>query len=606
MSGSESASDYSCVQKTDFYVDGKDYFSEALKVYRCYYELFYHVSWIDNRHEDITYLSAGKWEIKATIGVNFVRVLEIAEPFFGEKTLPTYLPIVEQDKLARGSSFEACFANGTQAKTAPSEMCYNIELQIILGSIADAIDKGFYKPTTDDEYKKPSPALCQSMLDEISSFTPPTEAPKEFIERFVDKLSDQDKINGNGEAVEDTDEGIAQEFKEYAENCPTFLALFVHFVYRTVTLLVTTPIQSTAKDMVILLTFHEYVEQTNFPNIESSILSNFKRVCCRMFDGSYLHGEFLRYPLSRIGTSESEIFAINAPEWTAFSPTPTKSMMCQAKTKCRGEEHVPCLFSALADWGYISNKGKTGNGPAFDVDATLSEDKVVLQTQSVWNRNPSDENPGPRRRLISLEARDPNLDQRPKNGWGEFALDTFISYELQVNWLTQSGRKGQAYLVFLIVSLICILTIGCKIYCQSFKGEGFCFLDSFTFFPLLNMAIPLFMLVYSNLQEKVPFYRKILMSGPIFCLRCGVVADMVALCVGILSEYTGILNKLDGIILISILFLGAVVVAAVALYKMVNWYMWNRDSEGKNKKWYTGKPIGGKIPTTAADRGKIG
>ncbi len=526
---------------------------KALSIYKNYFDLFHHVSWIDERNENIVYLSEGTWKIEATVDINLMRVKELVGDGLANKTCR--LPIIELDKRTRGTFFEARLADGTNAKIEPDEYCYAVELMIILGAVVHTIEHWDETPVDTIIDMLPSGELCNCMLTEIRRYIPPEEQPQKFISNFKSGL----------------EEALLREYNELEYNYPDFSLLFVHFVYNWIPLLRINLESQTENYEVISLRYCEIAHQDYAIKTKEKL----KDRC-----NAFFHGREFMYLLKRIGTSESETFTIHAPEWTVFQPVTTSA-----------EDPIPCFLAE-----YKTKSGDFGDEPAFNADAILSEDKVTIHTHSVWDQNQK----GPRRRF-DLAAR--NVSQTAElqsNGYKNSVLTAYFPYELNVGWRAKPMRLGKAYLTFLLVSTISILFILIKILVNDLGCFGllgpytrFPFWRTFTLLPTLSMVIPMLALVFSNLQEEIPFYRRILMKPTIKLVYVGIAVDIVSFLCGMMSESRN--DIVDTIAFWVVLF--AFVVALVGFFFMFRWYSLNRTHGGKNNKWYEDRdgPITGKL-----------
>lgn len=552
------------VSMNDLQLSGSEYeipspekVCKTLTIYKTYFDLFHHVSWIAERNENIVYQSEGTWEIEATVSLNLTRLKELVDKEDKKKKKDKKerggiwsLPIIELDKRTRGTFLEVHLADGTNAKIEPDEYCYTVELMIILGAVVHAMERQNSDPVAIIK-KLPSDKLCNRMLTEIRRFIPPKEQPQEFIKKFKCQLDKEDKE-------------LCREYNELECNYPDFSLLFVHFVYKWIPLLRIDLGSQTKNHEVISLRYCEISHQHYAPK------TKFKK-----WWKAFLYGREFIYLLKRIGTSESETFTIHAPEWTVFQPVAT----------CDGHL-IPCFLSEYKmESKDCGEKTESNNKPPFNADVILSEDKVTIHTHSAWDQKQS----GPRRRFGLTAHRNLRSNGPKSDGCENSALTAYFPYELNVGWRAKPMKLGKAYLTFLLVSTISILFILTKIFVKDLGCfelfdfyVRFPFWRTFTLLPTLSMIIPLLALVFSNLQEEVPFYRKILMKPTIRLVHFGIAADIVSFLGGMMSESRN--DIVDCVAFWSVLI--AFIVALVAFLLTFKWYRRNRIHGGKNNKWY--------------------
>lgn len=531
------------------------YDQDVLDVYQAFFDLYYHVSWIDERKERITYIGDGGWRVESDVSINLARLRELSGAISTGDVV--FAPVVELQKMPRDASFEARYASGRMAKVAPDEWCYMSEWLTILGCVVHSARAGLLAPK--EGYSRgnpmlPSEGLAALMREEIGRFAPNQESPDAFLRSF------EERVKANG--VED-------EWEYFKKDCPGFLELFLHFVYNWMPALRID--MSSSECEVVSIGFVERF-------FRSKLIGEWKADVVACF-----RGRELIYPLRRIGTAESESFTLVAPEWTLFLPFE------------KGKERE-LRFCTVDDWSkaYASGEEESGRPPKpmFDIDGMLTENELLVHACTVWDADAD----APRRR-IDLPGSSSGLTA-PSEGWDSHSMKNKHSYTLRVGWRARPGKRGKAYQSFLLVSFLsAALLLAKNMLCGAVN-----FWDTSNFLTALCILVPLLALVFSNLQEETPYYRRILMRLPEAFVRIGIACDValfgVELVLAPIWSTTifclGSMAITGGDIVVAVAVVSFLILLVVSMLMFV-WNFYNGEPNGENKKWYQNGALFGKI-----------
>lgn len=549
-----------------------------IAIYRAALDLFLSLSWKEHS-EQITYIGEGKWKVDASVYINFERLTnERFNPLFCSETEVNwrYLPIVELQKEPSARYLEVCLSDGKQAWIAPDEAAYTFEWMVILGCIVRAKEHG-YLDVPEGSTWRPSHGLLTQMFDKIKTPAQPLIDPELFLENFLGELEEKDKSNK-----------LKAEYKRFAHNCPGFELLFVHFVYSWVCL-VQLDKNPGINSEVLSVRFTEFHDQyTAYKPIFKNVRKRLKHRLATLFTNHKL-----TYPLRRVGTSENESFTIYAPEWTMFQPVETG--LCFWRRKNFGEKTE----------SYIQIEGKYDpNQPSeseesnlnqtdkaekrISILATLSEDTVVLRTSTNWDdrlqktrrRFEIFEKIGPKKavELAKKSGKEVQHDPTPKEGWEVYTPTYLRPYKIKIGWRARAGRRIKANLAFLVVSLLLIIFLNA--YVNGYIGADK-YWNNPTLFEILPIVATLSALVYSNLQEQVPYYRNELMLLPKRLVWVGLFCDMVAFFFGLAHGYFPTAEWFDPCVAKAAICLVTVLVSSSVLLLLL-WYAYNGERYGLN------------------------
>lgn len=577
-----------------------------LVVCEAYLNLFTHCSWIMERKEYITYIGDGSYSVKSQITLNCMRLLEdefciIFNSPDGLTKKAGFIPVFEHAKQPISLELTARHSNGKAAIIAPNEVCWGLEVMIILGTVERARKLGYKK----FDKTEPTHHLARALHKELSRGAPREESD-EFLSGFRDSLSKC---------------GLLEEYNFYAENCPGFEFLFFHFLNNRVVFLWVDLEPDGSPYDVIFLDCIEYHFQMNSLSKQFRLSGPRKTKpedkregVFRKLKQDYLESRKYKftYPLRRIGTSELEQFVFAAPEWTMFHPeSEDKSgyQYCSIMDHCErynsGQENLNETRRDIANEDIKSTvQGRESsevlNSSIFHASGLLTQESLSVRTYSKFPDGEGKK--GPRRRFSVFDENEnlPSPDEEVH--WGEFSTHNMHNYVLRVGWQARPGKRGRANLVFLGLSAV-FITLTCLYVCC---GVGKGFWNEPTLVPTFTFVVTLFALLYSNLQEEVPYYRHKLMSFPRYAIRLVTVFDIFAFLMGLLfgSIDSGLIGSFKdfgsaGMFLITLtqktntaptliiaIMIAVWIIAVCAFYLMWLWMRYNRERDGKNTKWF--------------------
>lgn len=569
-----------------------------LAVCEAYLNLFIHCSWIADRKEYITYIGEGRYRVKSQITLHYGRLLEedfcpvfdlvdTREKPEGKSDIGKcsakkagFVPIFEHAKQPISLELMARHSNGKVAVIAPNEMRWGFETMIILGTVERARKLGYEK----FDQTRPTPHLAQALHKELSRDIPRKESD-EFLGGFRDSLSNE----------------LLEEYNFYAENCPGFELLFFHFVNnRVVFLLVDFDSDGSLYDVVSLDCIEHHFQmnslnkrfglsclrKTGPDDSREKVLRRIKRNFLETL-GVCKH-EFT-YPLRRIGTSESEQFVFTAPKWTMFHP--------ESKNENGGYQYCSILDCCKCYDSEQEESDKAPN-PAFSAFGSLTQESLSVRTYSKHFGGKGQK--GPRRRFSVFDENEILPAPNKQVHWGEFSLHDMHEYVLHVGWQAKPGKKGRANLVFLGLSALFIILTSLYVCC----GVGEKFWNGPTLVPTFTFVVTLLALLYSNLQEEVPYYRYRFMYFSKRAIGVVTILDVIAFLMGLLFgsvdsaligtfgsagkfliEFTQKASTAAPIPVIAFMIIMSII-AVFSFGFMCVWLWYNDERTGKNVKWF--------------------
>lgn len=317
------------------------------------------------------------------------------------------------------------------------------------------------------------------------------------------------------------------------------------------------------------------------------------------------HGAIVRYPLRRAGTVECETLTLKAPDGVEFVPLKFEDECEAARSDSAGGarggtfEHKPEKFFSIEDRSKVylaenTNKEKSAAGSAeaggagdaqhvrlqpaiIDACGLMTPGELFVQTSTRWKNDKE----GPFRRFaIPVPG-----GKRECPNWADYISTRQHSYYLKVSMIGQPGKIARAHSMFFITSIVAlafvllILLFGSHANGSRYTDFG----SANTLLMGLCIVVPLMALLFSNLQEEIPYYRHLFIKEPQKWVKAGAIVDALAFACIVVAALLPDVVALRWVSLF--IFSAAICMMAWFLVLDRRWRRCCDSRDGKNRRW---------------------
>jgi hypothetical protein len=292
-----------------------------------------------------------------------------------------------------------------------------------------------------------------------------------------------------------------------------------------------------------------------------SVVIDIKRDSCKVIKAHFFEqnglddagGDTMEfgYRLLRIGVAESENYIIRAPAYTKFHPYETD-------TKGRSKR------LALVELQSLSPE------PTVSIEARVSMDEHELRVRMDMSWDSSNNKPY---RRLPLPYQNEVTRQ---SDWGSEIFTRMQRFVIHTKWRAEPGKRGDSYFYFFLLSFCALLLMAVLPPMESDTNN----------YGIVNVTMiivalaPVLALLFSDIQERMPYYRRRLMKSLQQSLRMVAIAVTGACVISLLP-----LNCLiEGNPLLAIIInKGAIVVALlIVMSRVISILRWRRRHHGDN------------------------
>lgn len=574
------------------------------------FRLFFHTSWIDSRNEESSYLGNGLWNVTASLVVNRARLGQICLGREAADDAPTQeeleslgtvrVPLAELDKNNRNAAVIITDRNGALLPIPSVEICAYYAWLILIGCIIHSRDVLKIPRKTGIDFM--SKELGDLVWSEICAYRPTLNYqahPHGVTGAFLDRLKGHDKA---------TNGSLYDEMATLVKEVPGFASLFELFVLNWVPVVDVVPGADDCGVLVARYTDYGANFDAEMPSVPEGTPSKDDGEKRLPFADRFMRwrgGGEITYALRRIGTAEGETFVLNMPPDVLLSAIPptvngvSASVPIVLEDLCslydreegaqgKGDDSVKQVASdgeveessdALPQDGKSDESEPSGTGLEVECFGTLTESNLSVKTNMIWDAEAC----SPMRRFAipeQPESKEPAPFKEAKRyhgGWYEYVMEHQHTYRIRFRVRAKSGKRSKAYRAFFLTSLVALAFAAFMLAlkpCSAF-GIGGDLLTS------LCVLVPLLALVYSNLQDDLPFYRWYLLRDPLQWVRWGIVADAVSFGALMVAFLFGSVAAVRWIVFAVALV--AAIAQLVLLILMQLWLRHNDDHKGQNK-----------------------